>query len=71
MSKSYNDCLSTRIRCGNSTPSEDALADAAPDLLAALRELMEISRTDEWSEGSGRLDDALADARAALARVAP
>lgn len=35
MSKSYNDCLSTRIRCGNSTAAEDALADAAPDLLAA------------------------------------
>lgn len=35
MSKSYDDCLSTRIRQGNSTTKEDVLADAAPDLLAA------------------------------------
>ena len=37
MSKSYNDCLSTRIRHGNATPKEEAIADAAPDLLAACK----------------------------------
>lgn len=35
-------------------------------LAAALRELLEISKTDAWSEGSMRLDDALVDAREAL-----
>lgn len=39
MSKTYNDCLSTRIRCGNSTLAEDALADAAPAMLEALRKI--------------------------------
>lgn len=37
MSKSYNDCLSTRIRHGNATPKEEALADAAPALLEACK----------------------------------
>lgn len=37
MSKTYNDCLSTRIRHGNATPKEEALADAAPRMADALR----------------------------------
>lgn len=42
--------------------------EAAPDLLAALRELLDISKTDAWN-GSMRLDDALEDARAATAKA--
>lgn len=40
---------------------------AAGKLLNALNELLEISKTDAWGEGSMRLDDALADARAVVA----
>lgn len=40
MSKSYNDCLSTRIRHGNATPKEEALADAAPQLLEACKAIL-------------------------------
>jgi hypothetical protein len=31
-----SETLSSRIRCGNSTPAEDAIANASPDLFAAL-----------------------------------
>jgi hypothetical protein len=36
MSTTYNDCLSTRIRCDDSTDHEDAIADAAPKMLEVL-----------------------------------
>lgn len=50
----------------------DAVANArlfiaAGKLLNALNELLEISKTDAWGEGSMRLDDALSDARTAIA----
>lgn len=42
MSQSYDDSLSTRIRLGKSTPEEEALADAAPELLAACLAFVEL-----------------------------
>ena len=45
MSKSYNDCLSTRIRTGVSTDKEEALADAAPDMLSACKAAFELIDT--------------------------
>jgi hypothetical protein len=44
------------------------LMTAAPALLDALQALLAISESDEWN-GSGLLDDALADARAAVAEA--
>ena len=68
MSKSYNDCLSTRIRCGNSTTAEDALADAAPDLLAAMVDCLPDLKHYAATHGPGP-DRRLAAALAAIARA--
>ena len=72
MSKSYNDCLSTRIRHGNATPKEEALADAAPALLEACRAVQRDidgfimgeweSSEDGWKALSDRLYAAIAQA---------
>lgn len=35
METKHQDRLSVKIRCCNSTPAEDKVADAAPELLAA------------------------------------
>ena len=67
MSKSYNDCLSTRIRHGNATPKEEALADAAPDLLAACKDLLAFF---DCARPGGRLLMTDPDAEAARAAIA-
>ena len=51
---------------GEQKEANARLIATAPALLDAIAELLKISTTDEWS-GSGRLDDALNDAREALA----
>ena len=47
------------------------LIAAAPEMRDLLIELESISHSDEWSEGSGRLDEALAKMRTLIASVVP
>lgn len=44
------------------------LIGAAPELLAVLERLLKISKTDDWN-GGFKLDDALEDARAIVAKA--
>jgi len=68
MATTYDDCMSTRIRCGDATVRERALADAAPQLWKVCKRLRLCLRNPDMY-GGVTTDEALADADAVLSSL--